>query len=185
MPDIYASQRGLSALPNTGDPAGGASATEYGGQGVQRTVLTLENAIVAVVDSGGAAGGQGNLKVYDFPEGGIVILGASYNLAVVAGAGITATAALVGAVGSVAAGAGDSTLTTTEADIIPSTVGTLTGSAGVLKKLSAVVAAPFDGTTTPLDAFLNIAVPDAGITANANVIVNGTITILWTQIGDF
>lgn len=187
MGDIYAAQRALAALPVNGDAAGGASATEYGSQGgVNRTVLTLENVVIPVTDSGGAAGGQGTVKVYDFPEGSIAILGALFNLTTLAGAGgITDTAALVGSLGSVAAGAGDSTLTTTEADMIPSTVGTLTGGAGTLRNDSAAPAAAFDGTTTPLDAILNVAVPDAGITANDTLTVNGTIVICWLHLGDF
>lgn len=151
-----------------------------------KTTLNLTEVSISIVDSGGAAGGQGSLKVYDFPEGITQILGAACNLTTrKGGAGITDTSAVVGSVGSVAAGAGDATLTGTEADIIPSIVGTLVAGAGTLKGKSAAPAAPFDGSVTPLDAILNIATVDAGITATTPLIVNGQIVIIWTSILDF
>ncbi len=163
----------------------GVVAVETGDGAVHKTVLTLTNVAITVTDSGGAAGGQGSQKVYDFPEGVIQLLGASYNLTTAAAAGIGATAALVGSLGSVAASAADAALTSTEADMIASTTGTLSGSAGTLAKHGSLVAAAFDGHTTALDAILNLAVPDAGISASAVVTVNGTITIVWANLGDY
>lgn len=170
-----------------GAPNGtGVTATEYGTGAVHKTVLTLTNVSITVTDTGGANGGQGSLKVYDFPEGVIQFLGASYNLTTLAGAGgIGDTAALVGSLGSVAAGAGDATLTSTEADMIASTTGTLTAGAGTLAKHGSLVATAFDGHTTALDAILNLAVPDAGISSNDTVTVNGTITMVWANLGDY
>jgi hypothetical protein len=45
-------------------------------------------------------------------------------------------------------------------------------------------AVAFDGTTTAKDAWLNIAVPDAGSTANDTFSVTGTITLIWSNMGD-
>jgi hypothetical protein len=163
----------------------GVVAAEYGGAPVHKTVLTITNLAITVTDTGGANGGQGSQKVYDFPEGVIQLLGASYNLTTVAAAGIGATAALVGSLGSAAAGVGDATLTGTEADMIASTTGTLTGSAGTLAKHGSINTTAFDGHTTALDAILNLAVPDAGISANAVVTVSGTITLVWANLGDY
>jgi hypothetical protein len=42
----------------------------------------------------------------------------------------------------------------------------------------------FDGTATAKDAWLNIAVPDAGSTANDTFTVSGTITLVWSNLGD-
>lgn len=163
----------------------GVTAAEFGSGAVHKTVLTLAALSIATTDNG-AAGAQGSQKVYDFPEGVITVLGCSYNLTTLAGAGgIADTAALVGSLGSAAAGAGDATLTGTEADLIASTTGTLTAGAGVLAKYGSLVAAAFDGHTTPLDAILNIAVPDAGSSAADTVTISGTITICWINIGDF
>lgn len=164
----------------------GVSAVETGSGAVHKTTLTLAATSIAVTDSGGAAGGQGSQKVYDFPEGVIQLLGASYNLTVArVGTGIAANAALVGSLGQAAAGAGDSTLTSTEADMIASTTGTLSSGAGVLQKYGSLVAAAFDGHSTAIDAILNVAVPDAGISATDAVLVSGTITLVWANLGDF
>lgn len=159
--------------------------TERGDGYYHQTLLTVTNLSIATVDAG-AAGAQGSQKIYDFPTGVIQMLGAVMNLTTLAGAGgITDTAALVGAIGSVAASAADATLTSTEADIIASFAGTLIGGAGVLTKLAGLIATPFDGHTTPLDAFLNIAVPDAGSASNDTVTVNGSILLSWLNLGTF
>lgn len=163
----------------------GVTAAETGTGAVHKTVLTLAALSIALTDNG-AAGGQGSQKVYDFPEGVIQLLGASYNLTTArVGTALAANAALVGSLGSAAAGAGDATLSSTEADMIASTTGTLTAGAGALAKHGSLVATAFDGHTTPIDAILNLAVPDAGISANDAVLVSGTITIVWANLGDY
>lgn len=152
---------------------------------VRRTVLTLTDLSVAMVDAG-AAGSQGSHKLYDFPVGNISILGATMDLTTLAGAGgIGDTGALVGSIGTVAAAADNATLTSTEADIIPSTSGTLSSGAGTLKgKSTTALIATFDGTSTAKDALLNLAVPDAGSSADDTVTLNGTIILTWVNHGD-
>ena len=164
--------------------ASGVTASHSSG-GVFKTVLTLTNTVITMTDAG-AAGSHGTLKVMDFPAGNIAFLGATTDLAIVAGAGgITDTAAVVGGVGTATVGTGDATLTTTEQDLVPSTAATLTAGAGAFdgQSLTANIAV-FDGTTTPIDAWLNFAVPDAGSTANDTLTVNGTITLVWSNLGD-
>lgn len=163
----------------------GVTATEYGGNGVHKTVLTLASLSITMTDAG-ANGSHGAQKVYDFPAGAIQILGCSYDLTTLAGAGgITDTAALVGSLGSVTNDTADATLTSTEADLIASTTGTLSSGAGTLKKHGSVVTTAFDGTTTAVDAFLNVSVPDAGSSADDTLTVSGTITICWVNLGDY
>ena len=146
--------------------------------------LTLTNKVIAVTDTGGAAGGHGSLKLLDLPEGNVLFLNASTNLTVArVSTGIAATAALIGSVGSAAVSTADSTLTTTEANIVPSTSATLTAGAGTLKGEATAVAF-VDGTTTPAGVFLNFAVPDASITATDSLTVNGTITVIYNVSGD-
>jgi len=152
----------------------------------RRDVFLAKEISIPITDSGGAAGGQGGLQIFQFPEGVIQIMGAYYDLTIRrSSTGIAAGAAVVGALGSVVAGAADSTLTTTEADMIASTVGTLTAGAGLLQKHGSLVAAAFDGHTTPLKAFLNLAIPDADISATDAIIVNGVIAVNWYLIGDW
>jgi len=152
---------------------------------VHTSNFPISNLVVTITDTGGANGGQGGATIYTFPEGAILILAAICNLTTVAATGIVATAALVGSIGTVAAGVGDSTLTGTEANIIASIAGTLSSSAGTLKGFSGAPAAPFDGTTTPVIARINLAVPDAGITANSTVTLNGSVTLVWILAGDY
>lgn len=158
---------------------------EYGSGAIHKSVFTLTALSVTMTDAG-AAGCHGSHKIYDFPAGAIQILGASFNLTTLAGAGgIADNAALVGSLGSVTTVTDNATLTTTEADLIASYAGTLSGGAGVLTKYGSLVAAAFDGTSTAMDAYLNLAVPDAGSSANDTIAVAGTITIVWANLGDF
>lgn len=155
------------------------------GAGGHKTTLTFTNYILAMTDQG-ANGSQGSAVIYTFPEGVIQLLGSSFNLAITrVGSNISATAAAVGAIGSAAAGTGNATLTGTEADMIASTVGTLTGGVGALKNYGSLVAAAFDGHTSALTANLNIAVPDADSAGNDSFSITGTVTLCWADLGDF
>lgn len=161
------------------------TASEQGTGPVKQTVLTVSSLSITMTDAG-ANGCHGSHKVYDFPAGNIAIIGATCDLTTLAGSGgIADGAALIGAVGTVANTAANETLTSTEADIIPSTDGTLTAGAGTLKgKSTTSQIAVFDGTSTAKDAYLNIAVPNADSSADDTVAVSGTITITWVNCGD-
>lgn len=152
-------------------------------QPVVKTTVSFSNMVVNMTDAG-VAGCHGFQKLFDFPQGNILILGASTDVQVLAGAGgIVDTAALVAAVGSAQVSAADATLTTTEANVVPSIAATLAGGAGNADGES-TAAVTLDGTTTPAAAHLNFAVPDAGSTANDTLIVNGTVTFTWINLGD-
>lgn len=164
----------------------GVAVTESGSAAMHRSVFTLTAASVTVTDTGGANGAQGALKIYVFPAGAIIRNGCSWNLTTLAGAGgIVDGAALVGSLGTTAAAAGNATLTTTEADWIASTTGTLTSGAGTLAGSGDPVLASLDGHTTAVDLYLNLAVPDADVSASDTVAVSGTITCLWSSSGDW
>lgn len=150
----------------------------------QKDTFTFTAQSVTVVDTGGANGAQGNLKFYTFPAANVVILGAVSNLTIArVGTAITATAAVVGSVGTVAAATDNSTLTSTEANVIPSTVSTLTAGAGVTKGES-TSSITVDGTSSAVELYLNFAVPDAGVTGNDALLVNGTIEVTYLVLMD-
>lgn len=155
------------------------------GPGVLKTVLTLDKVVVTMTDAT-TAGSHGSLKLYDFPACNLLFLGGSCDLTLTAGAGgITDTAAVVAAVGTTTVATDNATLATTEADLIPSTASTLTAGAGTTKgKTVTAGVAVFDGTSTAKDAWLNFAVPDAGSTANDTLTVSGTVTLVWSNLGD-
>jgi len=190
----YGEQRWLAEIaaklrPLLGGAVGSAganiTATEFGGGGGHKTVLTFTNYVLATVDHT-TNGAQGSAVIYTFPEGVIQLLGASYNLTIArVGTNIGATAAVVGSIGSAAAAITDATLTSTEADMIASTSGTLTAGAGSLKSSGSLVATAFDGHTTPITANLNVAIPDAGSAGDDSLTISGTVTLCWADLGDF
>lgn len=151
--------------------------------GVKTETFTFTAKAITVTDTGGVNGGQGSLKLCDLPQGLAVILGGSTNLTITAAAGITATASVVGSVGTTAADAANATLTSTEANIVPSTAATLTGSAGAFVGQS-TASVTVDGTATAVPIYLNFAVPDAGISANSTITVTGTLTVVYCICGD-
>jgi hypothetical protein len=161
------------------------TAVENGNGAVHKTVLTLTALSVTMTDAT-TSGCHGAHKLYDFPAGPIQILGSSMNLTTLAGSGgIANGAALVGSIGSATVGTNNATLTTTEADLIASKAGTLTAGAGTLASHGGHVATAFDGTATAVDAFLNLAVPDADSSASDTVTVSGTVTLHWINLGDY
>lgn len=168
----------------TSGTAGTSVAAATSANAVNTTVLTLSELSITMTDAT-TAGSHGSHKVLTFPAGNIAFLGATCDLTILAGAGgITDTAAVVGGVGTVTVVTDNATLTTTEQDLVPSTASPLTGGAGVTKGKSLTAGiAVFDGTTTPIAAWLNFAVPDADSTANDTLTVSGTITLTWANLG--
>lgn len=175
----------LNGVGVAGAAASTSVAVSESGAGAMKTVLTLSNVSITMTDAT-TAGSHGSLKLYDFPQCNLLFLGGTTNLTITAGVGgITDTAAVVGSVGTTTVGTDNATLTTTEADLIPSTASTLTGGVGATKgKTVTAGVVVFDGTATAKDAWLNFAVPDADSTANDTLVVSGTITLVWSNLGD-
>lgn len=156
----------------------GVSAKALAGGGEQVT-LTFVNTQVPLTDAG-ASGAGGGIRIFGFQQGNVVIDNFRVNLTTARlGTNLTATAALVASLGTVAAAA-DATLTSTEADIASSTTATLTAGAGTFTKL-ATAPVYLDGTSAAKDVYLNFACPDAGSAGNDSVVVNGTITIIYSN----
>lgn len=151
------------------------------------TTFTLSGVAVSLVDAT-TAGAHGSIQLVDFAQGNIRFLGATSNIALVAGAGITAGGALVCGVGSAVAANDNAALSGTEQNVIPSTSVTLTSSAGTFAGESTGTegAITLDGTGTAVDLFLNIVATDAHTTGSGpfTVTCTGTITVTWTDLGD-
>lgn len=181
----YFAANGVVLAESALAPSVPASVTKTEKIGANKIVtINLPNVVIPVTDTGGVNGGHGSLKLLNLPEGNVLFLNASTNLTVArVGSGLGATAALIGSVGSAAVSTADSTLTTTEANIVPSTAATLTAGAGALRGEATAIAF-VDGTTTPAGVFLNFAVPDAGISASDSLTVNGTVTVIYNIAGD-
>lgn len=161
-----------------------ASAIAKGEGVLKQVVITFTDLAITITDEAGVIG-YGGVKVFDFDEGNLAILGASLNLTSVAyTGGINADADGDVAVGTVTA-ANDADLTSTEADIIPkTTVPQATGGATTATARS--TAASFhDGTSTAKDAFLNWLIDDLDQDGGGTVTVSGTLTLNVADYGDY
>jgi len=178
----------LKTSANVGAKNGATvTAVEYGDGTTHRTVLTLTALPLTLRD---VEQGQG-VKIYDFPAGGITILGASGSVAETT-TSILADTLNTGVTYNWGVGTttqASATLATTEQDIIQTTNGTASATINVAGAASTAVrtAAPanFDGSGTAIDAFFNVGVAGAGdIDANATTTWTGTISITWLFNGD-
>lgn len=193
---ITSKQRGKAMFVNgivaPGYGARNGATVVAGESGIQifKTILTLTATPITVADT--AVGG--GVKIYDFPEGRILFLGAIGSLAftttsVLASTLNTAVTINWGIGTVITAAQASGTLTTTEQDIIPTTNATASATinvAGAVSNGKSTAVAYFDGTTTPVDAHLNIGVAGAtDIDADATLTVAGTITLHWLNLGDY
>lgn len=161
----------------------GVSAAEKGHGFLHQTVFTLSSVSVTITDAT-TNGAHGGVQLYDFGAAVVTVLGATSDLSVTAGAGgIADTASALCSAGSVVAANTNATLTSTEADFIPSTAATLTDGAGTCDGDGAAVSV-FNSTSTSTDLFLNVVVPDADSSASDTVTLSGTVTVTWVESGD-
>lgn len=175
--------------PETVGAKSGATvtATELAGTVVHQTVLTLAATPFAVTDALAYAG----LKLYDFPEGRIFVLGctASIQWAVTSARAstINANAAFDWSLGT--ATASNVTLSSTMVDLLPKQDKTLSATDAELNTASTgalAAAAQFNGTATAVDLFLNGSFPTTtDIDADGTMTATGTITVTWINLGDF
>ena len=164
-----------------------ACAIEYGPAGLFRLTFTMTALSLTVTDAGGS-GSSASLKIFDFVQAGVRILGSRQDYTAFAeGAALTGAAgdaAFVMALGSVAANAGDGALTGTEVDIAAATATiTLSGGTGTGGKFEASTTV-LDGTSTAVDVYLNWSGTAATIDANSTISVTGTITVTGVLLGD-
>lgn len=167
----------------------GVGVQQQGGQAIQKTVLLFDDTPIPLTDNA-AVVAFGGLKIFDFPEGLILFQGAVADLAITkSSAGVNDTWDGDFALGTVTA-TSDNALATTEQNLIPTTATpqAVAGATTAKGKSTATESGTlFDGTTTPIDVFLNFLVDDADhdvTTTPCDLIINGRITLLWTLLGD-
>lgn len=152
-----------------------------------RLDFTFTAVSITVTDAAGS-GSSGSLKIFDFAQNGLILLGGRQDWTAFAeGAALTTAAgdaAFVIGFGSAAADAGDGALTGTEVDFIAAT-STLTNSGGTTTgtKHSGAIGA-LDGTTTAVDLYINWSGTAATIDANSTISVTGTASIVCILTGD-
>lgn len=164
----------------------GMSVQHFGDVAMRRSVFTFTDCAVALADEAGVVAYAG-LKFFDAPEGLIVIIGASANLALTkSSAGVNADWDGDFGVGTVTA-SNNNSLASTEQNIIPTTATPQAVAGATTAKGESTAVVVLDGTTTPVDLYVNFLVDDADhdVTGTAcNLILNGTIVVHWAQIGD-
>ena len=164
--------------------SGTVSAAEYGDGTFHQTVLTLTNVPVTMRDTEQGGG----VQIYDFPMGRITELGAAGTIAVTTTSELASTlntgVTCNWGLGSVTQA--NATVATTEQDLIQVTAFTASATIDIAGAdstgVGAGVLASWDGTSTAINAFLNLAVAGAtDIDADATVTVSGTIKITWVN----
>ncbi len=157
---------------------------------VHQTLITLNATPLTIVDA--AVGG--GVKIYTFPQGRILVLGAVGTMAFTTTSVLASTlntgVTINWGLGSVITAAQASgTLATTEVDMLASTNATASATinvAGAASNGKLAAAAQFDGTTTATAVNFNVGVAGAtDIDGDATVTVDGTIVLTWIHLGDY
>ena len=162
----------------------GLTTREWGADGIVRKVqLTFDSSYNQMFTDATGNIYSGGTKVYTFPKGAILVLGAVTALAVTrVGTALPASASVVASLGTVTAAA-DATLTSTEADIVASTAATLTSGVGAFNNAAtATLSIAGSASNTTKDVFLNFAA-SATSGGNDNLSVVGTLTITYIVLG--
>lgn len=182
---VYTTQ---SATAAAGAKVGATvTATELGNGTVQKTTLTLAATPLAITD----ASAFGNVQLYDFPAGRILILGTTASIQWAVTSDRTTTinlnAAFDWALGT--AVASNVTLATTMVDLLPKQDKTLSVADAGLNTASTgalAASAQFDGTGTAVDMYLNGAFPTTtDIDGDGTMTATGTVTVTWINLGDY
>lgn len=179
----------------TAETITGMTVTEVGDAVVRKTVFTFVTAggaTYAAADAFAVAdtGAMGGRKIYTFPEGRILVFGAvgSLSLGVKTANTTINDAATVNYSLGTAAPTEAALTTASSIDLLPKsgnvTMGTNPAYSAVVKT-QLTASAHFDGTSAAKTVNLNFGLGTATeIDADAAVGVTGSITILWTLIGD-
>lgn len=171
-------------IDNLGAATTGVTATEDGIADLHVTTLSLSAVSVTITDTGGANGGYGTKKLYDFPAGLIKIHGVTMSLACTAAAGISATGTLKASLGTTAEATND-TLDGVQADIVPSSSVVLSSSAGTItgKSYSAITTLT-DSTSGTADGTLEACADLSTSDTYTDAAVNAKLAILRNWAAD-
>lgn len=154
-----------------------------------QTTLVLNNVGQTVVNGVEYQG----TKIYDFPEGRISILGVTATLQQKT-TSVLASTLNASSVGAIALGTVTASSTTLgsnalSVNLLPSTAFTSSATinvAGTAVSAALAAAAQFDGTSTPIDVYLNTAyATTTDVDADATQTISGTIVITWINLGDY
>lgn len=163
----------------------GLSVVEYGTDHIHSTVFTFTNMALVVRDTQQGGG----VKVYQFPKGKIVRLGAGMTTTITTASAIASTlkSGVTGNHGMGSTTQASATLATTEQDFIQVTNFTSSTTINVAPAAVSAYGVPsvtlLDGSSTAINLFFNVAVATGtDIDANADVLINGTAIVHWIKV---
>lgn len=144
---------------------------------IQQMVLTLTD--LAITCAEGGTKEYGSSLLHTFPQGAVKILGVTVDL-VATSSDYSSAEEGDFALGKIAAT--DRALTGDDVTVLAATALTFGSGSADLEGQGDIVAIQ-DGTTTPLPVYLNVAMDQGGGTGD--IVVNGTVTITWCNLGDY
>ena len=173
-------QEEMTTEINVGAVAGSLTTAAEGFSGFHKTVITFAARSLVVTDALAYAG----TKVYDFPAKKAFLIAASASLQfavkTVMADTINASAAMDYSFGTVTAP--DTTLDSTEADIIPKVDSPLAATIDTLSTAAVGDLAAGLFLASAADVYLNVAFPTATeIDADGTLEVTGTLTLVWVE----
>lgn len=162
--------------------ASNVTASHIGDPAMRRTVLTLAATPVVVAPGGTGTNGYGGTKIWDFPEGRVLLHGCVMDLNVtVDAANLDAADSGDVSVGSAVVTDGDLTDATDIDFCAAVNLDPITNAA----HSALASAAQFDGTATAKDMYLNMNISSNDISTTSTNTVSGTVTFTWSFLGDY
>jgi len=142
----------------------------------QQYILQSDSISIAGVTSVG-----GSLKLYDLPEGNIIIHGVVADVVATAGTNVLVTGETLNFGVGTAANA-NGAWAASETNLGSSAIAFTSG----VTRAQSILAAPvrIDGTASAADIYLNVFSTNALVT-NGSVSVVGQVQVLWSQVGDY
>jgi hypothetical protein len=146
---------------------------------IQVLTFRLDNVSVPTVDTPGV-GAIGSLKILDVPQGLLQFMGARVDFTFAKqGSGLTDNALVLAGLGTIAAT--NPGLDGDAGNLVNGISTALIGGQGTFLGVS-VGTALLDGTSTPVDLFLNFGVEDGSSMANDSITVNGTLVLSFINL---
>ncbi len=173
-------------LGSVGTSGFAGTLTEMGNSMYHRTRLDVSGTI-SLTDTGSTNGAQGSVVLYTLPAGAIQIGGGVGSLTLTRtgtnATAMSASGAIVLALGTATPGTDNATLTSTEANIVQSTAFTLSSGTKTATMVATTTPTIVDGTTTSAAIRLNCAVPSTSNTGNTFLTFTGFVIVPWINTG--
>jgi len=174
----------IDGVPSSGGVASNSTtvAADTYGQ-VIKTTLTMSDVSVVIAEGGSGTNGYGGVKIYDFPEGRLLVQGVIVeNFTFKTNATSAIDSADGGDFAFGTAVVTDGSMSGTMVDFCPSTsIDPITN----VTDAALAASAQFDGTSTAKDLYVNLTIDDGDISATATNTVDATVTIHWIKLGDY